>query len=75
MVEKGEDILRDIGFGQLRVRIHGDTALIELEENEMPRLIKEEVRSAVTTHFRSAGFIRVAVDLEGYRCGSMNPKV
>jgi uncharacterized protein len=63
-----------MGFGQLRVRIHGETALIELERNEIRGLLKEEVSSAVTTHFLSAGFTRVAVDLEGYRCGSMNPK-
>lgn len=74
MVEKGEDFLRDIGFGQLRVRIQGETALIELERNEIPELLKEEVRSEVTMHFLSAGFTRVAVDLEGYRSGSMNPK-
>jgi uncharacterized protein len=74
MVENGEDFLRDLGFGQLRVRIHGETALLELERNEIPGLLKEEVRSAVTTHFLSAGFSRVAVNLEGYRCGSMNPK-
>jgi len=73
MVEKGEDFLRDMGFGQLRVRIHGETAIIELEENEISRLFTEEVRSAVTSHFRSAGFTRITVDLEGYRCGSMNP--
>jgi uncharacterized protein len=74
MVEKGEDFLRDMGFGQLRVRINGDTALIELEEKEIPGLLKEDVRSTVTTHFRATGFNRITLDLEGYRCGSMNPK-
>jgi uncharacterized protein len=73
MVEKGEDFLRDMGFRQLRVRIDGETALIELEGNAITELLKEEVRSAVTTCFRTIGFTRVAVDLEGYRCGSMNP--
>lgn len=73
MVEKGEDFLRDLGFGQLRVRISGETAIIELEENEIPKLLHEEIRSAVTTFFHSAGFTRTTVDLEGYRCGSMNP--
>jgi uncharacterized protein len=74
MVENGEDFLRDMGFRQLRVRIDGETALIELEGNEIPRLLREEVRSAVATYFRSTGFTRIALDLEGYRCGSMNPK-
>jgi len=73
MVEKSEDYLRDMGFGQLRVRIHGDSAFIELERNEIPGLLSEDVLSAVTTHFRSVGFTRIALDLEGYRCGSMNP--
>jgi uncharacterized protein len=74
MVEEGEYFLRDMGFGQLRVRIHGETALIELEEKEIPGLLKEEIRSHVTTHFNSIGFTRIALDLEGYRCGSMNQK-
>ena len=73
MVEKGEDFLRDMGLRQLRVRILGETAIIELEENEIPGLLKEEIRSHVTTHFHSIGFTRIALDLEGYRCGSMNP--
>lgn len=73
MVEKGEDFLRALGFGQLRVRIHGETALIELDGSEMPVLLEGKVRSAVTAHFHSLGFTRIAMDLEGYRCGSMNP--
>lgn len=74
MVEKGEDFLRDLGFGQLRVRIYGETACIELEESEFPLFLRKEIRSAVTSHFHSAGFSRIALDLEGYRTGSMNPK-
>jgi len=74
MVESGEDFLRDIGFGQLRVRIQEDTALIELTESEMPRLLEEKVRSEITQHFHSAGFTRIALDIEGYRTGSMNPE-
>lgn len=74
MVEKGEDFLRDIGFGQVRVRIHDKTALIELESNEIPKLLTDKVRSEVSAYFRSAGFTRITLDLEGYRCGSMNFK-
>lgn len=72
MVEKGENYLRDMGFGQVRVRAQETTALIELDENEIPRLLSEEARSSLLTYFHSAGFTRIAVDLEGYRCGSMN---
>ncbi|MDD5284491.1 MAG: ATP-dependent sacrificial sulfur transferase LarE [Desulfuromonadaceae bacterium] len=74
MVEKGEDFLREIGFGQLRVRFHGESALIELEQNEMPRFMAEEIRLKVAANFHSFGFKRIALDLEGYRCGSMNPE-
>lgn len=75
MVESGEDFLRDIGFGQLRVRIQEETALIELTESEMPRFLEEKIRSEVVKHFHSIGFTRIALDIEGYRTGSMNPKI
>ena len=74
MVENCEDFLRERGFGQLRVRMLGDTALIELDKNEIPRFIDLEIRSAVVNFFHSAGFAKIALDIEGYRCGSMNPK-
>jgi len=74
MVESGEAFLRDIGFGQLRVRIKDETALLELTESEMAGLLEEKVRSEVIDRFHSIGFTRIALDLEGYRTGSMNPK-
>lgn len=74
MVEQGEDFLRETGFGQLRVRIQEETALIELTESDMPRMLEEKVRSAVVSRFHSAGFTRITLDIEGYRSGSMNPR-
>jgi uncharacterized protein len=73
MVENCEEFLRESGFGQLRVRVHEDTARIELEESDVPRFLEKAVRKEVCDYFQSAGFKRVTLDLEGYRCGSMNP--
>lgn len=72
MVESCEDFLRDLGFGQVRVRVHEDTARIELEQDDMARLLTREVRREVCDFFITSGFGRVTLDLEGYRCGSMN---
>ena len=72
MAEKAEDFLRDNGFGQLRVRIHGDTARIELEEKDIPRLMQSDMRKTVYDRLRETGFRYVSLDLKGYRTGSMN---
>jgi len=72
MVENCEDFLRNLGFSQLRVRVHDETARIELEDAEMARFMEVDIRAAVCDFFHSAGFKRIALDLEGYRCGSMN---
>ncbi len=73
MVEKCEDFLRNLGFGQLRVRAHEEIARIELEESDVPRFLEQNLRAAVCDFFHTTGFSRVTLDLEGYRCGSMNP--
>ncbi len=69
-VEKAEDYLRDRGFGQLRVRIHGELARIELTENQLARAL--ELRRELTGIFRELGFSYITLDLQGYRTGSMN---
>jgi uncharacterized protein len=71
-VESAEDALRDLGFGQLRVRHHGDVARIELEVDDLARLIDPALRARVVDAVRSAGFRFCAIDLEGYRAGSLN---
>jgi len=72
MVENCEDFLRKIGFGQLRVRVHDETARIELEDADLVRFMDNKMRVAVCDYFHKEGFRRVTLDLEGYRCGSMN---
>jgi uncharacterized protein len=73
MVEECEGFLRAKGFGMFRVRAHGDIARIEMTEEELPRMVRSDVRSAVSAFFHQAGFRYVSLDLEGYCCGSMNP--
>ena len=69
-VESAEAALRSLGLGQLRVRHHGDTARIEVEDGALAAVVerREEVVAAV----RGAGFNFVALDLEGFRSGSLN---
>ncbi len=72
MVEKAEELLFSMGFSQVRVRIHGRMARIEALPAEAGRLFLEEVQERVAGAFKDFGFTYTAVDLEGYRAGSMN---
>ena len=71
-VEKAEDHLRGLGFGQLRVRYHGDLARVEVESSEIPRLLEAGLRAEVVRGLKEAGFVYVTLDLQGYRTGAMN---
>lgn len=72
MVDKAEQLLLDLGFKQVRVRIHGDIARIEILPYEFSKLIEDGVREKITKTFKSLGFSYVTMDLTGYRTGSMN---
>ena len=72
MVDKAEQLLLDMGFHQVRVRIHGMMARIEIEPAEFDKLMKEENRFKIVREFKKYGFTYVTLDLLGYRCGSMN---
>jgi pyridinium-3,5-biscarboxylic acid mononucleotide sulfurtransferase len=72
-VDEGEEFLRKLGFlPQLRVRHHGDTARIELDNKDIRRLVQDHIRDRVVKYFKSLGFGFVTIDLEGYRMGSLN---
>ena len=75
MVDKAEQLLLDLGFHQVRVRIHGDIARIEVLPEELHRLVEEEIRNSVTVTFKELGFSYVTMDLTGYRTGSMNETI
>lgn len=72
MVEQAENYLRDLGFGQLRVRVHGRLARIELTEKDFERATALELREKLSEVFHEIGFTYVTLDLNGYRMGSMN---
>ena len=72
MVDRGEQLLLDLGFHQVRVRIHGNIARIELNPDEFDRFMKEDVRKKVYTSLKEYGFTYVTLDIRGYRTGSMN---
>jgi pyridinium-3,5-biscarboxylic acid mononucleotide sulfurtransferase len=69
-VARAESALRSLGFGQLRVRHYGDLARIELELEELARLIED--REQVVRALKEAGYRYVTVDLEGFRSGNLN---
>ncbi len=71
-VESCETFLRSEGFATFRVRYHDDTARIEVESQDMQRLVEAPLREKVVAHFKAAGFTYIALDLQGFRSGSMN---
>jgi pyridinium-3,5-biscarboxylic acid mononucleotide sulfurtransferase len=72
LVERGEAALRELGFRQFRVRLHDQLARVEIAPDEMPRALSSEVAAAIAARLKAAGFAYVALDLEGYRQGSLN---
>jgi uncharacterized protein len=72
MVERGEAALRGLGFRQFRVRLHDKLARVELSPDEMPRALTPAMAGAMAQALKAAGFVYVALDLEGYRQGSLN---
>jgi uncharacterized protein len=71
-IDGAESYLRGLGIGQVRVRHHGDTARVEVEPGEMAILLDDSKREGILSRFKEMGYLRVTVDLAGYRCGSMN---
>ena len=72
LVERGEAALRELGFRQFRVRLHEKLARVEIAPEEMPRATSPEMAAAISARLKAAGFTFVALDLEGYRQGSLN---
>ena len=73
-VGRAERAVKDLGFHQCRVRAHGDVARIEVEAADVARLAEPDVRERVIQALHALGYRYVAVDLEGFRSGSMNPE-
>jgi uncharacterized protein len=71
-VEAAEAALRSLGFREVRVRHHDRVARIEVPSGELPRLLEERLRLEAVARLKEAGFLYVALDLQGFRSGSMN---
>ncbi len=71
-VDLAEQFLIDLGFSQVRVRYHGDIARIEVYEEELEKITGTEIRQKIYNRFKEIGFKYTALDLKGYRTGSMN---
>ena len=69
-IEAAEAAIKALGFRQVRVRHHGDVARIEVDPEEIARLLSE--RERVVAALQAAGYRFVSVDLEGYATGSLN---
>lgn len=72
MVEQAEKLLLEQGFSQMRVRIHGKIARIEVLPEEIGRAAEPAMRELLSARMRELGFEYVTLDLQGYRTGSMN---
>lgn len=75
MVDQAEQLLLDMGFHQLRVRIHGQMARIEVMPSEFLKLMEDANREKIVSEFKKIGFSYVTLDLQGYRMGSMNETI
>jgi pyridinium-3,5-biscarboxylic acid mononucleotide sulfurtransferase len=71
-VDRGEEILRELGFREFRVRHHDSLVRLEIAPSELPRALRIEVVEDLARRFRELGFKYVTLDLQGYRSGAMN---
>jgi uncharacterized protein len=70
-LEAAEAAVRALGFRDLRVRHHGPVARLELPREELARALEPSMRASISRALRDAGFRFAALDLDGYRTGSM----
>jgi pyridinium-3,5-biscarboxylic acid mononucleotide sulfurtransferase len=71
-VDRGEEILREFGFREFRVRHHDTLVRLEIAPAELDRVLRKDVVEQLAARFRELGFKYVTLDLQGFRSGSMN---
>lgn len=71
-IAEGERYLHSLGLRQLRLRHHGDIARIEVDEKDIAVFLGDGIRSEIVKHIKALGYQYVALDLSGYRTGSLN---
>ena len=75
IVERAEELLQSLGFRQMRVRLHGRMARLEILPEEFSRIVQDEIRTKIYDALKGFGFSYVTLDLKGYRTGSMNETI
>jgi len=71
-IDRGEEILRQLGFREFRVRHHDSLVRLEIAPSEMAAALNSEIVAELAARFRELGFKYVTLDLHGYRTGAMN---
>ncbi len=71
-IERGESILRTLGFVEFRVRYHDKLVRIEISPNEMEKVLDKQITDKLADSFRKLGFKYVTLDLHGFRSGALN---
>ena len=71
-VEKGEAILRSLGFREFRVRLHDELVRLEIAPRELSKALNLEITEKLAKEFKDLGFRYVTLDLRGFRSGAMN---
>lgn len=69
-VEKGEAFIRKLGLYNLRLRVHGGIARVEVDEQEIAKILQH--REEIVRYLRQLGYSYITLDLEGFRSGSMD---
>ena len=72
LVDRAEQFLFDLGIRQFRVRHHDTLARIEVDPQEIEFVAAKSIRTQINERFKSLGYEHVALDLQGYRSGSLN---
>jgi uncharacterized protein len=71
-VHRGETLIRGLGFPVVRLRHHGPVARIEIPVRDFPRIMRPGTLRRITAGLKSLGYLWIALDIEGYRMGSLN---
>lgn len=73
-IDQAEQFLKDLGFTAVRLRSHGELARIEVPQGQVAEIVEADRRFGIDARLKSLGYRHVAVDLAGYRMGSLNVK-
>ncbi|MGA2361814.1 MAG: ATP-dependent sacrificial sulfur transferase LarE [Candidatus Aminicenantales bacterium] len=71
-IHRGETLIRGLGFPVVRLRHHGPIARIEIPVKDFPRIMRPGTLRAIASSLKSLGYLWIALDIEGYRMGSLN---